>query len=41
MGYAEAGIKPSKEPVAIALPAELAEALDADPELAGKGALER
>ncbi len=34
MGYAEAGIKPPKEPVAIALPAELAEALDADPELA-------
>ena len=34
MRTAEAGIKPSQEAVAIAWRAELAEALDADPELA-------
>jgi uncharacterized protein YdeI (YjbR/CyaY-like superfamily) len=34
MGYAEAGIRPAKEPGEIALPAELIDALDADPELA-------
>lgn len=34
MEYAEAGIKPVKKPVEIELPEELAEALDADPELA-------
>ncbi len=34
MGYAAAGIKPPKEDIEIALPEELAEALDADPELA-------
>lgn len=34
MGYAEAGIKPPKEESEIDLPDELAEALDADPELA-------
>lgn len=33
-GYAEAGIRPAKEPAAIDLPDELVEALDADPELA-------
>lgn len=34
MGYAEAGILPAREPREVALPAELVEALDADPELA-------
>lgn len=34
MGYAEAGILPPKAPAGIDLPAELVEALDADPELA-------
>lgn len=34
MSYAEAGIKPPKEPNNIELPDELVEALDADPELA-------
>lgn len=34
MGYAEAGVKPPKEPGGIELPDELVEALDADPELA-------
>ncbi len=34
MGYAEAGIKPPKQTGDVALPDELAEALDADPELA-------
>lgn len=34
MGYAEAGIKPPKEPAAIELPPELADALAADAELA-------
>ncbi len=34
MGYAEAGIKPSKDDSTIDLPDELVEALDADPELA-------
>lgn len=33
-GYAEAGIKPPKDEGEMALPSELAEALDADPELA-------
>lgn len=34
MSYAEAGIKPEKEPREIELPDELVEALDSDPELA-------
>ena len=34
IGYAEAGIKPPKEPIEIELPDELVEALNADPELA-------
>ncbi len=34
MAYAEAGIKPAKEQSELELPAELAEALDSDPELA-------
>jgi len=34
MGYAEAGIKPPREPAAIELPPELADALAADAELA-------
>ena len=34
MGYADAGIKPPKEPSKLELPNELAEALGADPELA-------
>ncbi len=34
MGYAEAGVTPPKEPTVIDLPAELIDALDADPELA-------
>lgn len=34
IGYANAGIKPAKVKVAIELPLELSEALDADPELA-------
>jgi uncharacterized protein YdeI (YjbR/CyaY-like superfamily) len=34
MGYAEAGVKPPKQPTDIEVPDELAEALDADPELA-------
>ena len=34
MGYAEAGIKPPKEPRDIELPDELLEAMDSDPELA-------
>jgi uncharacterized protein YdeI (YjbR/CyaY-like superfamily) len=34
MAYAEAGLKPPKESGALELPDELAEALDADPELA-------
>ena len=34
MGYAAAGITPPKQPRDIALPDELIEALDADPELA-------
>ncbi|HQY42867.1 MAG TPA: YdeI/OmpD-associated family protein [Paracoccaceae bacterium] len=33
MGYAEAGLKPVKEPQDLDLPEELIEALDADPEL--------
>lgn len=33
MGYAEAGLKPAKEPQDLDLPEELIEALDADPEL--------
>lgn len=35
MGYAEAGIRPPREPQAVELPDALVEALDADPELAG------
>lgn len=34
MGYAEAGIRPAKEPDELELPDELVEALDADPALA-------
>jgi uncharacterized protein YdeI (YjbR/CyaY-like superfamily) len=34
MGYAEKGVLPSKEPAELDLPAELVEALDADPDLA-------
>lgn len=34
MGYAEAGIRPPKEPSDIAMPDELVDAMDADPELA-------
>jgi uncharacterized protein YdeI (YjbR/CyaY-like superfamily) len=34
MGYAEAGLLPPKEPSEVALPAELVEALDSDPDLA-------
>ncbi|MFO1503252.1 MAG: YdeI/OmpD-associated family protein [Steroidobacteraceae bacterium] len=34
MGYAEAGIRPQREPQDLELPAELVDALDADPELA-------
>jgi uncharacterized protein YdeI (YjbR/CyaY-like superfamily) len=34
MAYAEAGIKPSREDYEIELPAEMIDALDADPELA-------
>jgi uncharacterized protein YdeI (YjbR/CyaY-like superfamily) len=34
MGYAEAGILPPKEPSDVALPAELVDALDSDPDLA-------
>lgn len=34
MGYAEQGFLPPKEPAEVDLPAELVEALDADPELA-------
>jgi uncharacterized protein YdeI (YjbR/CyaY-like superfamily) len=34
MGYAETGLLPPKEPTEVDLPAELVEALDADPELA-------
>jgi uncharacterized protein YdeI (YjbR/CyaY-like superfamily) len=34
MGYAEAGIRPEREPQELDLPAELVDALDADPELA-------
>jgi uncharacterized protein YdeI (YjbR/CyaY-like superfamily) len=34
MAFADAGVLPAKENVTLALPAELAEALDADPELA-------
>lgn len=34
MGYAEAGLKPPKDDRELALPEELVEALDADPELA-------
>lgn len=34
MGYAAAGIRPPKEAAALELPLELADALDADPELA-------
>lgn len=34
MGYAQAGIRPAREPQELELPAELVDALDADPELA-------
>lgn len=34
MGYAEAGVKPPREPDAVDLPDELVDALDADPDLA-------
>lgn len=34
MGYVEAGLRPAKVPVEIEVPAELADAMDADPELA-------
>jgi len=34
MGYAEAGVKPKREPQDVELPAELVDALDDDPELA-------
>lgn len=34
MGYAEAGVKPEREPQDLDLPAELVDALDDDPELA-------
>lgn len=35
VGYADAGIKPPKEELELELPAELSEALEVDPELAG------
>jgi uncharacterized protein YdeI (YjbR/CyaY-like superfamily) len=34
MGYAEAGVKPAREPQDLELPIELVDALDDDPELA-------